>query len=56
VKFGDLAKLQKRIKVNHALAAELWKTENHDARLLAGMVADASIHQRKRTERVGRNG
>ncbi len=42
VKFGDLAKLHKRIKVNHSLAAELWKTENHDARLLAGMVADAS--------------
>ena len=42
VKFGDLAKLQKRIKVNHALAAELWKSGNHDARLLACMVADAS--------------
>jgi 3-methyladenine DNA glycosylase AlkD len=42
VKFGDLAKLQKRIKVNHALASELWKTANHDARLLACMVADAS--------------
>jgi 3-methyladenine DNA glycosylase AlkD len=42
VKFGDLAKLQKRIKVNHSLATELWKTENHDARLLACMAADAS--------------
>ena len=42
VKFGDLAKLQKRIKVNHTLATELWKTANHDARLLACMVADAS--------------
>ena len=42
VKFGDLAKLQKRIKVNQSLAAELWKTENHDARLLAGIIADAS--------------
>ena len=42
VKFGDLAKLQKRIKVDHALAAELWKSGNHDARLLACMVADAS--------------
>jgi len=42
VKFGDLAKLQRRIKVNQSLAAELWKTENHDARLLAGMVADAN--------------
>jgi 3-methyladenine DNA glycosylase AlkD len=42
VKFGDLAKLQKRIKVDHALAAELWRTGNHDARLLACMVADAA--------------
>ena len=42
VKFGDLAKLQKGIKVNHALAAELWRTGNHDARLLACMVADAA--------------
>ena len=42
VKFGDLAKLQKRIKVDHALASELWHTGNHDARLLACMVADAN--------------
>jgi 3-methyladenine DNA glycosylase AlkD len=41
VKFGDLAKIQKRIKLNHSLATELWKTANHDARLLACMVADA---------------
>ena len=43
VKFGDLTKLQKRIKVNHRLAAELWRTGNHDARLLASMVADANV-------------
>jgi 3-methyladenine DNA glycosylase AlkD len=42
VKFGDLAKLQKRIKVDHALAAKLWRTGNHDARLLGCMVADAA--------------
>ena len=41
VKFGDLAKLQKRIKINQGLAAELWASENHDARLLACMIADA---------------
>ncbi|MBL0212122.1 MAG: DNA alkylation repair protein [Holophagaceae bacterium] len=40
VKFGDLAKLQKRIKVDHTLASELWQTGNHDARLLACMIAD----------------
>lgn len=42
VKFGDLTKLQKRIKVDHSLASELWRTGNHDARLLACMVADAT--------------
>ena len=42
VKFGDLAKIQKRIKVDHALSAELWKSGNHDARLLACMIADAN--------------
>ena len=47
VKFGDLAKLQKGIKVNHALAAELWRTGNHDARLLACMVADAAATRKK---------
>lgn len=40
VKFGDLAKLQKRIKVDPTLASGLWRTGNHDARLLACMVAD----------------
>ena len=42
VKFGDLAKLQKRIKVDHVLASGLWGTGNHDARLLACLVADAA--------------
>jgi len=40
VKFGDLTRLQKSIKVDHRLASELWHTGNHDARLLACMVAD----------------
>ena len=43
VKFGDLVKVQKRIKVDHALATELWCTGNHDARQLACMVADATV-------------
>lgn len=42
VKFGDLGKLHKRIKTNHALAKALWQTGNHDARLLACMAADAT--------------
>jgi 3-methyladenine DNA glycosylase AlkD len=37
---SDIAKLQKKIKVDHALALELWKTGNAEARILALQVAD----------------
>ena len=37
---SEIAKLQKKIKVDHALAMELWKTGNADARVLALQVAD----------------
>ena len=40
VKYGDLGKLTKKIKTDHALAKQLWATGNHDARILATMVAD----------------
>ena len=40
VKLGDMGKLVKRTKTDHALAKALWQTGNHDARLLACMVAD----------------
>ena len=36
----DLTSLQKRIKQDHALAAELWGSGNHEARILATMIAD----------------
>src|ERR1051326_1912108 len=32
---SEIAKLQKKIKVNHTLAMELWKTGNAEARILA---------------------
>lgn len=35
VKLGDLRTVAKKIKLNHALALELWKTENFDAQMLA---------------------
>ena len=35
VKLGDIRKLADKIKVDHDLALELWKTGNLDARLLA---------------------
>ncbi len=40
VSYADLGKLKKTIKVDHALARELWASGNHDARMLAAMVAD----------------
>lgn len=41
VSYGNLKALAKRIKVDHALAVALWDSGNHDARVLAMMVADA---------------
>ena len=35
VKLGDLRKIAKKIKINHELSLELWKTKNFDARMLA---------------------
>jgi len=40
VSYANLGKLKKKIKVNHELALELWATGNHDARVLATMIAD----------------
>jgi 3-methyladenine DNA glycosylase AlkD len=38
VKLGDIRTLANKIKTNHVLALELWKTDNIDARLLATLV------------------
>jgi 3-methyladenine DNA glycosylase AlkD len=40
VKIGDLKKFQKRFKVNHELALDLYETGNYDAKYLAGLIAD----------------
>jgi len=40
VTFGDLRTLHKRLRTDHPLALALWATGNHDARILATMVAD----------------
>jgi 3-methyladenine DNA glycosylase AlkD len=40
VSYANLGKLCRRIKVDHALARKLWASGNHDARILATMVAD----------------
>lgn len=40
VKLGDIRKVAAKIKADHALALELWKTGNVDAQLLATLVID----------------
>lgn len=42
VPYSALGSLVKRIGVDHGLALELWKTKNHDARVLATKVASPS--------------
>src|SRR6476659_5502944 len=37
---SDIAKVQKKIKIDHAMAMELWKTRNAEARILALQIAD----------------
>lgn len=40
VKIADLQKIRKRLKVNHALALDLYATGHYDAMYLAGLIAD----------------
>jgi len=40
VSFGDLRGLAKQIKRDHPLAMQLWATGNHDAQVLATLIAD----------------
>lgn len=40
VSYANLGKLKKAIKSDHELAVALWKSKNHDARILATMIAD----------------
>ena len=40
VSYANLGKIAKEIKKDHELAGRLWETENHDAQILATMVAD----------------
>lgn len=43
VSYANLNKLAKAARKEHTLALELWATGNHDARVLATMVADPSL-------------
>ncbi len=42
VSYANLNKLAKAVRKDHSLALELWGTGNHDARVLATMVANPS--------------
>lgn len=50
VPYADLGKLEKRIRVDHALALALWETGVHDARTLALKVADPEAFTRRQLE------
>jgi 3-methyladenine DNA glycosylase AlkD len=43
VSYAHLGTLKKRIKIDHGLARQLWASGNHDARILATMVADPAL-------------
>jgi 3-methyladenine DNA glycosylase AlkD len=40
VSYSDLGKFQKKLKINHDIALDLWDTGIHDAQILALMIAD----------------
>jgi 3-methyladenine DNA glycosylase AlkD len=50
VSYAILGKLTKAIKVDQALSEKLWATGNHDARILATMIADPSMIGRKQLD------
>ncbi|HVK04134.1 MAG TPA: DNA alkylation repair protein [Armatimonadaceae bacterium] len=43
VSYADLYALQKRLKGDHDLALGLWDSGNHDARILATLIADPAL-------------
>ena len=52
----EIGKFQKKIKVDHALAMDLWKTGNAEARILALQVADAAKVTAADAERFVKDG
>ena len=53
---SEIAKLRKKLKVDHALAAELWKTGNAEARVLALQIADPEKLTRSDADGLVRDG
>ena len=55
VSYANLKLLKKKIKRDHELARQLWATGNHDARILAMMIADPDTTTRDELESWGRD-
>jgi 3-methyladenine DNA glycosylase AlkD len=55
VSFAVLKTLKKTIKQDHDLAAALWQSGNHDARVLACMVADADAFTSRDLDAMARD-
>lgn len=53
---SEIAKLQKKIKVDHRLAMELWSTGNAEARILALQIADPGRLSSADADRLVREG
>lgn len=53
---SEIVKLQKKIKIDHALALELWRTGNAEARILALQVSDPQRLTRADADRLLRDG
>lgn len=53
---SEIAKLQKKIKVDHPLAMELWRSGNAEARILALQIADPEQLTRADADRLVQEG
>jgi 3-methyladenine DNA glycosylase AlkD len=53
---SEIAKIKKKIKVDHALAKELWRTGNAEARILSLQIADPSKLSRADADGLLRDG
>jgi 3-methyladenine DNA glycosylase AlkD len=53
---AEIVKIRKRIRVNHALAMELWKTGNAEARVLSLEIADPVQLTRAEADRFVKEG
>ncbi len=53
---SEIAKIQKQIKVDHALALALWKTGNAEARVLSLQVADPEKLSRADVDGLAKDG